>query len=134
MEVTHLPPFPQFRQCSTYVSTVLCSTYISTVLDLCFDIARPMFRLCCARRMFRHCSTYVSTVLCSTYVSKVLDLCSGFLDGNEVFYDCARIMFRPRSTYVSTVLDQWFDPLHQNLIVFNFLDFFALQFVCSTPH
>ena len=43
-----------FRLGATHVSTPLDFCFVSTVLDLSFDSARLMFRLC---------SSYVSTVL-----------------------------------------------------------------------
>ena len=127
---------------STYVLTVLDKGFhfldenlcISTSLDvnLCFD---------CARLMFRLCSTYVLTF--STKIgcaSTVLDLSFGcirpifwpmvrlcptyflsfstkYKKNTDIFFYCTRSMFRLCFRYISTLLDLCFDCVSRAKIV-----------------
>ena len=76
----------------------LCSIYVLTVLDLCFD---------CARLMFRLCSNHVSTVL--DLFSTVLDLCFDWTRLIFWLWTTYVSTFSAENGYVSTVLDLSFD-------------------------
>ena len=121
----------------------LCSTYVSTVLGLCFDCARPMFRL---RSTEIVCLDFVDPCFDRNWVCFVfvLDLCFDFLDRNWVvsvsstfilavlnlYFDCARPMFRLCSTYVSTVLEPIFRLWRPERSLFWLVD---LCFDCARP-
>ena len=94
----------------------LDSTNVLTVLDLCFDRARLMLRLCLTYvstfstkvGYFLNFSTYVLTF--STYVSTKNGYISTFLGQNLECFDCAGICFDYLDLLFNFLPVIWFVP------------------------